>query len=45
MPEGSVERIVEVVARIHDHAGEIADTSNAANTANTEPEEPACVSS
>jgi dTDP-4-amino-4,6-dideoxygalactose transaminase len=39
MPEGSVERIVEAVANIHAHAGEIAER------ANTEPEEPACVSS
>jgi dTDP-4-amino-4,6-dideoxygalactose transaminase len=48
MPDGSVERIVEVVARIHDHAGEIAGMSNTADTADTadtEPEEPACVSS
>ena len=48
MPDGSVERIVEVVADIHAHAAEIAAVRAVGvvgETDNTEPEEPACVSS
>jgi dTDP-4-amino-4,6-dideoxygalactose transaminase len=45
MPEGSVERITDVVANIHAHAGEIAAATGAAGATATEPEEPACVSS
>jgi dTDP-4-amino-4,6-dideoxygalactose transaminase len=48
MPEGSVERIVEVVANVHAHASEIAERADGAkadDTDGTDTEEPACVSS